>query len=282
MNEALAAEAMKLSRHRATWFLVWLYPIAFLVVMLLGIAFDLAQANKPDAAQALGSWLEETAIIWEVPASGFGRYLIAAYVAVAIAGEYSWNTWKLIVPHRSRAVLLGAKLVTVTGFLYLAFLAAALITIVLMWTWDVATGDPLPAGLSLRELVAVNGLAALNTLPPFLYTLAFASLAAILTRSMIATLVISLFVTSESMFPLIAPLLYPRAEALVTALVHVLPGFHLHNLESWITTGQARPLPLAMDHIVTLSWPTSAAILAAWTAGLAVLAFVSFRRQDIN
>lgn len=282
MTEALAAEAMKLSRHRATWFLVWLYPIAFLVVMLLGIAFDLAQANKPDAAQALGSWLEETAVIWEVPASGFGRYLIAAYVAVAIAGEYSWNTWKLIVPHRSRTVLLAAKLVTVTAFLYLAFVAAALITIVLMWTWDVATGDALPPGLSVRELIFVHGLAALNTLPPFLYTLAFASLAAILTRSMIATLVISLFVTSESMFPLIAPMLYPKAEALVTALVHVLPGFHLHNLESWITTGQTPPLPLAMDHIVTLSWQASAAILGAWTVGLAALAFVSFRRQDIN
>ena len=282
MNDALAAEAMKLSRHRATWFLVWIYPIGILVIMLLGLAFDLAQGNAPDAAQALGSWLEESAIVWQVPTTGFGRYLIAAYVAVAIAGEYSWNTWKLIVPHRPRAALLGAKLVTITGFLYLAFLTAALLTTVLMWVWDVATGDALPAGLTVREVIAVHGLAALNSVPPFLYTLAFASLAAILTRSMIAALVISLFVTSESMFPVVAPFFYPKGEALVTALIHVLPGYHLHNLESWITTGQARPLPLSMDHVVTLSWPTSATILAAWTAGLAALAFVSFRRQDIN
>ena len=73
----------------------------------------------------------------------------------------------------------------------------------------------------------MHGLAALDAVPPFLYTLAFASLAAILTRSMIAALVISLFVTSESLFPAVAPIFYPKAEALVSALIHVLPGYHL-------------------------------------------------------
>ena len=282
MNSTLAAEAMKLTRHRATWFLVWLYPIAILAIMLIGIAIDLAEANRPEAAPLAAAWIEESAIAWSVPTTGFGRYLIAAYVAVAIAGEYSWNTWKLIVPHRRRETLLGAKLVIVSLLLYLAFLIAAVITTGLMWIWDVATGDPLPADLSLRGIVAVHGLQALNSIPPFLYTLAFASLAAILTRSMIATLVISMFVTSESMFVLIAPFLYPKAQTLVSAMVQVLPGYHLHNLESWITAGQARPLPLAPDHILTLAWSTSAAILSAWILGLAALAFVSFRRQDIN
>ena len=282
MSSPLAAEAMKLSRHRATWFLVWLYPIGILVIMLVGMAFDLGQGNPPDAAPLAASWIEESAIVWQVPTTGFGRYLIAAYVAVAIAGEYSWNTWKLIVPHRTRASLLAAKLVIVSFLFYLAFLIAALLTTGLMWLWDVLTGDPLPAGLTVTELVAAHGLAALNSMPPFLYTLAFASLAAILTRSMLATLVIALFVTSESMFVLIAPFLYPRSEALVTALVHALPGYHLHNLESWITLGRAMPLPLSPEHIVTLSWSSSAAMLAAWIAGLGALALLSFRRQDIN
>ncbi len=282
MNSALAAEAMKLSRHRATWFLVWIYPIGILIIMLLGIAFDLAEANGPDAAQSAGAWLEESAIVWNVPASGFGRYLIAAYLAVAIAGEYSWNTWKLIVPHRSRAMLLAAKLVVVSAFLYLAFFTAALITTILMWAWDVVTGDPLPAALSVAGVIEVHAVAALNSIPPFLYTLAFTSLAAILTRSMIATLVIALFVTSESMFVLIAPFVYARSPGLISALVHGLPGYHLHNLGSWITVGNARPLPLAPDFVVALPWLTSAAILAAWTIGLAALAFAAFRRQDIN
>ena len=282
MLSAMSAEALKLSRHRATWFLVWIYPIALAVLMLLGIAFDLAENNPDDAAQATEAWIAESAYIWLVPTGGFGRYLIAAYLAVAIAGEHSWNTWKLVVPHRSRATLLAAKLAVVSAFLYLAFLAGAILTIFLMWFWDVATGDPLPGGITAGALLEAHGLAALNSLPPFLYTMAFASLAAVLTRSMIATLVIALFVTSESTFVMIAPLLYERAPGLISALVHVLPGYHLHNLETWIGQGTARVLPLGPDEIIALSWPTSAAVLAAWIVTLGGLAFASFRRQDIN
>ena len=87
MLSAMSAEALKLSRHKATWFLVWIYPIALAVLMLLGIAFDLAEGNSDHAAQATSAWIAQSAYIWLVPTSGFGRYLIAAYLAVAIAGE---------------------------------------------------------------------------------------------------------------------------------------------------------------------------------------------------
>jgi hypothetical protein len=282
MLDALSAEALKLSRHRATWFLVWIFPIGLTVLLPLGMAIDMAQPSEQGQTQAASAWLEETVFIWRVPTTGFGRYLIAAYLAVAIAGEYSWNTWKLVIPHRARSTLLAAKLAIVSAFLYLAYLITAVMTVLLMWLWDVATGDPIPAGITAANLFQAHALAVLNSLPPFLYTLAFASLAAILTRSMIATLVIALFVTSESMFVVVAPFLYGRAPGLVSALVHVLPGYHLHNLESWITEGSARVSLLSEARSVALAWPVSAAALGAWIVGLASLAFASFRRQDIN
>ena len=43
-------------------------------------------------------------LIWDVPDNAVGRYLICAFVAVVFAGEYGWNTWKLIVPHRAADV----------------------------------------------------------------------------------------------------------------------------------------------------------------------------------
>ena len=122
MLSALSAEATKLSRHKATWFLVWIYPLGILALLLLGMAIESAQPVGPSRPQSAASWISNTSFIWFVPASGFGRYLIAAYLAVAIAGEYSWNTWKLVVPHRSRTALLAAKLVTVSAFLYLALI----------------------------------------------------------------------------------------------------------------------------------------------------------------
>ena len=282
MLSVLSAEALKLSRHKATWFLVWIYPVGLLVLLLLGMAIDMAQPTAPSQPASAAKWISETAFIWLVPTAGFGRYLIAAYLAVAIAGEYSWNTWKLIVPHRSRAQLLAAKLVVVTGLLYLAFLAAAVVTVTMVWAWDVATGDPIPTGVTLAAIIEAHALAAANSLPPFLYTLAFASVAAVLTRSMIATLVIALFVTAESTFVLIAPFLYGRMPGLISTMVHVLPGYHLHNLQSWITEGSASVAPLAQGVGVALPWQSSAAALAAWTLALGALAFVAFRRQDIN
>ena len=282
MLSALSAEALKLSRHKATWFLVWIYPVGLLVLLLLGMAIDSMQPSAPSRPESAASWISETAFIWLVPTAGFGRYLIAAYLAVAIAGEYSWNTWKLVVPHRSRTQLLAAKLAVVSALLYVAFLAAAAITVSMIWIWDVATGDPIPAGVTLAAIFKAHALAAANSVPPFLYTLAFASLAAVLTRSMIATLVIALFVTAESTFVLIAPFLYGRMPGLVSTAVHVLPGYHIHNIESWITEGSARVAMLAPGVSVTLPWQTSAAVLAAWTLALGTLAFLAFRRQDIN
>ena len=42
----------------------------------------------------------------------------------------------------------------------------------------------------------------------------------------------SIFVGMEGAFTLIAPSLYNHAPGLVWALLHLLPGYHLQNLES--------------------------------------------------
>jgi ABC-2 type transport system permease protein len=47
MLSVLSAEAVKLSRHKATWFLVWIYPLGLLVLLLLGMAIDAAQPSAP-------------------------------------------------------------------------------------------------------------------------------------------------------------------------------------------------------------------------------------------
>lgn len=282
MNSTLSAEALKLSRHRAAWFLVWIYPIGVIALVLIGMAFDLAETGGPRAPQSAESWIDETAYIWAVPTTGFGRYLITAFVAVAIAGEYSWNTWKLIVPHRPRWMLLAAKLAVIVGFLYFAFLLAALLTVGLAWAWDVVSSDPIPAGVDVGSIFRAHALGFANSLPPFFYTLAYASLAAILTRSMLATLVIAIFVGMEGAFTLFAPGLYNYAPGLVWALLHLLPGYHLQNLETWITTGQGLSLPLAPGLPFSLGWAASGAAIGAWIVGLVALAFASFQRQDIN
>ena len=110
MLDAFSAELLKMRRHKATWFLVWIFPIGVVLLLALGIVVDLADSSDAVIHPPLArQWIAESAAVWSVPTNSLGRILISAYVAVVFAGEYGWNTWKLIVPHRARTTLIAAK-----------------------------------------------------------------------------------------------------------------------------------------------------------------------------
>jgi ABC-type transport system involved in multi-copper enzyme maturation permease subunit len=282
MLDAISAETLKLTRHKATWFLVWLYPIGFTLIFLIATVATIVTAPPPEP-QSLAQWLENSSVIWLVPGHTMGRYLIAAYVALVFAGEYGWNTWKLIVPHRPRASLIGAKYAVAFGLLLIAYTLTALISILGSWFVDVVAGDPLPAGITAGGLLAIHAKTALASLAPALVTIAYASLAAVLTRSTLAAFVIALAATTvEQVFFSFGPMLSLKAPALTWALYNVLPGYHLANLGSWISEGKALVAFFPRGGALELSWATSLAAAAAWIGGLAGLTFLSFRRQDLN
>jgi len=282
MLDAISAETLKLTRHKASWFLVWVYPIGLALIFLLAIAAALI-VKQPPSHDSLERWIASTAIIWSLPGNTLGRYLIAAFVAVAFAGEYGWNTWKLIVPHRSRTALIAAKYIAVVLLLAAAFLLSAIVTTLGTWLHSVVSGDTIPAGLTPGLLLEAHGSGALAALAPALLTIGYASLAAVLTRSTIAALVVSLVVVSvEGLLFGFAPLLYFKAPGLIWFLHHVLPGYHLANLKHWIADGTAFESAFPTAGVIALGWPVSLAALAAWIAGLAALTLASFRRQDIN
>jgi hypothetical protein len=280
--EALSAEALKLRTHKATWFLVWLFPIAFTIIFAIAIGAGMAGIDEP-SQQDLQQWIENTAAIWFVPGNTVGRYLIAAFVAVVFAGEYGWNTWKLIVPHRSRSALIAAKYALVLILFATSFVLTALLTIFFSWLDNVLTGDTIPAGITAAALFGMHGKAALAALGPILVTVAYASLAAILTRSTIAALVISIIAISlEQLIYGFGPMMYDKAPALVSALYHGLPGHHLANVTEWLRTGAALAREFPGGRVVALGWAVSAGVLLAWVAALVAAVFAAFRRQDIN
>jgi ABC-2 type transport system permease protein len=283
MLDSLSAELLKLTRHKATWFLVWLYPILFAALFLISIAIGLAHhgaPSKPDTAEA---WIAQTALIWKLPTLTIGRFLISAYVAVVFAGEYGWNTWKLIVPHRARPALIGAKFAAIVLLFAISLALTAGLSILFAWVEGAVTGHPAPAGIGAAALLEAHGRAALAGLAPFLFTLASIALAAVLTRSMVAALVIGVVLTTaEQLFLNLGPLLYVYAPGLVWTAFHALPGYHLANLTSWVAEGSARSALFPERGIVALPWSVSLGVAAAWTAALAAATFATFQRQDIN
>src|SRR5687767_12511949 len=139
MLEALSAEALKMRTHKATWFLVWLFPIAFTAIMLLMIGAGMLGFEKSDQP-GVTNWIEDTTMIWFVPNNAIGRYLISAFVAVIFAGEYGWNTWKLIVPHRRRGSLIAAKYALTIILVAISFVLTAALLIGLAFADDAERG----------------------------------------------------------------------------------------------------------------------------------------------
>ncbi|HEX8193969.1 MAG TPA: ABC transporter permease [Allosphingosinicella sp.] len=282
MLNALSAEALKMRTHKATWFLVWLYPILFTILFLIAITVGLFGGDPPEQS-TLADWIDETAMIWNVPGNSVGRYLMAAFVAVVFAGEYGWNTWKLIVPHRARAALIASKYVLVLILFTVTFILTGLISIIGTWADDTLTGDTIPAGITAAGLLRAHWIGYVAALGPILVTMAYASLAAILTRSTIAALVIAIVVTTiEQIVFNLGPVLSINFPAVTHFLYNLLPGYHLGNLDSWLSEGSAYRGEFPSGRVVALPWTTSLGVVAAWIAALVTATFAAFKRQDIN
>lgn len=283
MLDAIAAEWLKFRDHRATWGLVWIWPLGLVAIWLLAIGVDLANGGDDarGAANAAG-WIADSVAFWNVPAHPIGRYLIGAFVAMVFAGEYGWNTWKLVVPHRARSSLIAAKYAVALLLLAIGFTLAALLFNAFGWLEDVVTGDPIPTGITAAALLNAHAMGALAAIAPVLLTTAYVSLAAILTRSTVGALVIGLVITTlEQLFRSFAPMLEPYAPSLVSGLYQALPGYHLVNLGHWFEAGRALEIPFPSGSFA-MSPAASLAIAASWIALLMALTFRSFRRQDIN
>jgi len=281
MLDAVRAEALKLRRHRATWLMVWIYPIAFTLIIGGVLLYGMFAAHGPAGPpQPAAEWIQDSTMLWKVPTSAPGRFLIAGFAAVVFAGEYGWNTWKLIIPARTRWQLIAAKWAVTLGFLVIALVAADLITLLGGWLGSLQDGE-LPAGLTLAAVAEAHWKAGAHALLPIIYTIAFAALFAILTQSILATVILSIaMVVVEGMLPLIAIFFHGYAPALTAWMVKVLPLYHMANLNAWAKGGAT--IPLGPKEMLSLPWTTSFWALTAWIVAAGVGTQVRFLRQDLN
>jgi ABC-2 type transport system permease protein len=284
MSNVYSAEMLKLRRHRATWLLVWIFPIGATLIPIVAILSQLLGGAAPAAGTPdLERWLEQSAAFWNAPPNGSVRFLICGFIGVVFAGEYGWNTWKLIVPHRSRASLLVAKYAVATGLLYLAFILAAAILSGMTWLEDVTTGDPIPAGVTIGGILAAHAKGFVAGLPTVLFTITLVSFLAVMIRSMAGAIIVGIVVvTLEQMFQGFAQLLSATFGSAVELLYNVLPGYHLANFGSWMMDGEGIETAFFSGNVVAYDMTTSLVIALAWTALFAALAFWRFGRQDIN
>jgi ABC-type transport system involved in multi-copper enzyme maturation permease subunit len=279
MRNLISAEWTKMLPHKGTWLLVWIYPILFFVIFAITIMVE-PKSTKPES---VAGWIEDTSVIWHVSSISLGRYFVAAYFAILFAGEYGWNTWKLVVPHAARWKLAASKYVVALGLLYIAWIATALISVAMRYLGSVVTGETLPQGLTLGAILDGHFTLLKLGIAPLLITVGYATAAAVLTRSTMATVIISIvLVTLDELFGRIVGWLSSYGMEWPALIYRVLPGYHLHNLSSWMQGGVAYQAKLATGTVIAYSYSTSFLALTAWIVGLAGLTLWVFRRQDIN
>src|SRR5581483_12138693 len=106
LADAFAAELYKLLRNRSTWF--WGFCAAPLGVLLFNLALDTYIKEHMHVLPGLDMGRQIVTALG-LAGSSFVQIFFAAGAAAIFAGEYRWESWRLLTPRNSRVNLMAAK-----------------------------------------------------------------------------------------------------------------------------------------------------------------------------
>lgn len=282
LADAIRSEAYRLSRNRTvlSWSLIFV-PVVVLAFSIGGAFFDakverMAEQLPPQLAAA-NSVLDLGAAVVSAAGQLANPALLAFLLigaATIFAGDYRWETWRLITARNSRANLIlgkagAVKLMTLTGLLL--FLIAALIG-------ALAKGLILDRDLVFRfggEEARNFGLLFLLAYVRVIQFLLLSLLAATLTRSQLAALFVPLVVgVAQGLLVTATPILGWSPVDWQTLLLF--PGAAYETLKAIVVGGI--PAAVLQDGI---AWRAIAS-LALWSFVPFGLTLWWFGRQDLS
>jgi len=289
MMDLLRAEWKKLIGNRMlAGFTIWLYPVGlFAFILVMGLLFLLGGNVEMEMSPSwTGPMLAAWDIITRFPTASISRLPLLAFMAVMVAGEYEWGTWKSLVPRRSRRAILLTKIVTMALLVVMAIGLTSLISGPVRYGTAHLLGIETEGGLPADERAAFLEAYALETGLAFIQSLflaCFATLSALLTRTIVGSLLLSF---GLSMLEMLAPILMTLLSRLlekpdiVNAYAYF-PGYLIDNLRSWLLHDS--PLYTGLPAFTNdLNAGTSALLLAGLLAGFIALCLWLFQRQDIT
>jgi ABC-2 type transport system permease protein len=244
--------------------LFWAYFAFPLLALLLAVVSEVQLAGAPGgrpladiAARALGA-----------AGNPIVHLFYAVGAATLFAGEYRWETWRLLVPRNSRANIVGAKFVVFALFVSIS-LAAGLVA------------DLLPRGIG-QALSASS--TAWELSPGQLGRLAIAFAASLVEAMLIGSIAALVAVATRAFTPaILLPFLLSLGISFTLAysapsakldLLLLLPPHAADAIRSWAAAGPDGAVS------ASVAWSATAA-LAAWLTLLVVAATMIFQRQDL-
>ena len=285
--DAIRAEGFRLSKNRTALFWSLLFvPIVSLVIgaitnfVLKGSETKILGDEKMPAElkEALGRGTLDMGEALVTAAGNLANPLVLLFVligaATLYAGDYRWETWRLISARNSRVNLLLAKLAVVAvlalaamGFMLLGSVLENLIkAAVFERTLTLAM-----TGETIGQFIGFFGLSWLRIIQFAMMGM----LAAVVTRSLLAALFVPLVVGVAQFFT--PQMLLPMGvtpDAWLSVLVN--PGASIDAIQAVIAGGErAAALP---DGLLLKAWVG----VGLWTLAPLAGALAWFRRQDLS
>lgn len=285
--DATRAEGFRLSKNRTAlfWSLMFV-PIVSIVIgaltnfVLKGSETKLLGDTKmpPEVREALTRGTMDLGQVLVEAAAGLANPLVLLFVligaATVYAGDYRWETWRLISARNSRVNLLLAKLAVVAGLALAAMgfmLVASLIENLIKAAVFERTLAFALTGEAAGHFIAFFALSWLRIVQ---FTM-MGMLAAVVTRSLLAALFVPLVVGVAQFFtpnPLMQMGVMP--DAWLAVLVN--PGAATDAIQAAIHGGEAAAaLPAG---VLLKAWVS----LGLWTLAPLAGALAWFRRQDLS
>ncbi len=285
--DAIRAEGFRLSKNRTALFWSLLFvPIVGLAISVFtqfvlkaNEAKFLGDAKAPEGLRQMlqsGGELDVAQALVEA-AGNVANPVVLLFVligaATIYAGDYRWETWRLISARNSRTNLLLGKLAVVAGLSVLAMLfmlvSAVFESLIRAAIFERAVVFQ-PTGEAIGKFLLQFGLSGLGLLQFTMISL----LAATVTRSLLAALFVPLVVgVAQSFSPNILGSMGVAPDAWLAMLIN--PGAAVQTLAAAVT---ANPGTVPGAGAIIKSWVS----LGLWTLLPLAGALAWFRRQDLS
>ena len=272
LTDAIAAERFRLLRDRSALF--WGFCFAPIVGFLLSLGGDLFLRfviRKPMPGLVVGLLDQVTKAVSD-GASTFGALFLMIGAAAVLAGDYRWETWRLLTPRNTRQNLLLAKLVVVGEAVFWSLLLTAVLSAAAGVFGSIINGKALTLSTLDRNLFDVLGVLAVT----WLEAMTLAALAAcigVLSRSTMGVVIACLGVRFVQ--TILTGTLQMLAQGQPSWKLLAIPLYDANLLRATL-------LDPSMLGRASGSAGAALIVLAAWAAALTAGAVFLFRRQDLT
>ena len=270
--DAIAAERFRLLRDRSALF--WGFCFAPIVGFALNVGGDLFLHNvikKPMPGMTIGL-IDQVIKALSDGASPFGALFLMIGAAAVLAGDYRWETWRLLTPRNTRQNLLLAKLTVVGEAVFWSLVLAAVLSAAAAVIGAGINAKSLVLSTSDRTLFDVIGVLAITWLEAMTLA-ALAACVGVLSRSTMGVVIACLGVRFVQ--TVLASSLRLMEQGQPSWKLLALPVFDADLLRATLLD----PVQLGQ---ASGSAGAALAVLAVWVAALTTVAVFLFRRQDLT